>query len=471
LVKINFDQKNILQIKFQKIIRKHSMNTFFSLLNTLELLKQNGDWQSILVHIANTVINHNKNRNNEGLVYGSPEIDQFLHDAGVLALGNHQTLAAPTYDENLAVHIATELHPVGGHSGALKDVIRSMSGKRHVILLTNLFEALDEATTSANLSDILSPSVSFKLAPKGLGDKLLWAQRELKELRPGTLTLFNHHWDSVAIAAALPTLALNTFYVHHCDHNFALGLFIKHAYHVDSHAINHRTCRHFLGVMNQIYWPLVAQDLGPRMDHVYLRDGNLKTCSHGGMHKFTAQERITYFELIALRLKTASGTHEHIGNLTDELKHIFVHTLASQNISTDRLIFTQNVPSIWLHLKNSLIDLCISSFPEQGGKGNIETMGAGIPILIHESSISPTRSSPNLVYPTAYTWRTPSDFMAALNALSSETLNIHSIKSRYFYENWHHPRELHYAVNNPRFTAPLPTIRSQMTDTYALSCN
>ncbi len=96
------------------------------------------------MHCANSVIENNKNRNNKCLIYGSREIDSFLAKAGGLAFSQNRTTILTNYDENLAVHIATELYLVRGHSGALKDLIRALPDKRHVILITNLLERLTD---------------------------------------------------------------------------------------------------------------------------------------------------------------------------------------------------------------------------------------------------------------------------------------------------------------------------------------
>ncbi len=126
------------------------------------------------------------------------------------------------------------------------------------------------------------------------------------------------------------------------------------------------------------------------------------------------------------------------------------------------------MPSLWNYLATQPIDVCISSFPIQGFKGLVETMGAGLPILMQESTLTRIHSSPDMVYEDALKWRHPDDFMAALRSLDPASLAVHSRAARRHYERWHHPRELAHTLASAAQHLEPPPLRDFQQDTLAL---
>jgi hypothetical protein len=298
--------------------------------------------------------------------------------------------------------------------------------------------------------------------------KTLWLMSALRQLRPGRLMLFNHHHDAACVAAAQPEAACETIYYHHCDHDMALGLYLAHARHADCSNVGFERCSHQLGVQGPLYWPLVSADLGARIaTHSFLQQP-LVTCSHGSPVKFMSLGRYEYFDVIRRRLCEVPGRHVHIGALPENFVAPFVQSLAAADIDPSRFEHVQPVPSLWTHLRDSAIDLVISSFPVQGFKGLVETMGAALPVLMQQSALSKNHSTLDLVYPEALRWRTPDELIGVLRELNAPALQAQAAAARRHYESWHHPRELAYAVNSPRLTAPVPPVYPFVPDTLAL---
>ena len=146
----------------------------------------------------------------------------------------------------------------------------------------------------------------------------------------------------------------------------------------------------------------------------------------------------------------------------------FRQTLAAADIDPSRFEHVQPVPSLWAWLRDSAIDIVISSFPIPGFKGLVETMGAGVPVLMHDSTLDKVYSTPDMVYPGALSWRTPDELIAALRALDASALQAQASAARAHYECWHHPRELAYALNNPRLSTQAPPVTPLTPDTLAL---
>lgn len=443
------------------------MPKFLELVKRLEGMLGGGDWPSLLLEASNIVIAMVNDPRAKGLVFGSAEVDRFCLAAGAIS-ARALNLQPPTdYNGHIAVHLATELYDgMGGHSLALKDVIRSRPDMMHVVLVSNLH---DRQLPLDGFGRDLAVSVQVIAAPvMPLPQKLQWLQMQLAALRPGLLTLFNHHYDSVTVAAAQPGVAQEIAYFHHADHDMALGVFLPHALHVDCTNLSHHKCQHYLGVHNPVYWPLVSPDLGVRPRHEFMAGGVLRTCSHGSAGKFMAPGRYAYFDLIHQRLAHVAGDHLHIGQLPDALIASVRQRLADSGVDPARFQHQPPVPGLWAFLQQSAVDLCISSFPIQGAKGLVETQGAGIPILMHESGWSKHHSTRELVYEEALWWDTPERFMAVLMDITPDLLRQQAHAARQFYERWHHPRELAYAVTNARRTAPCPPVRHPACDTLAL---
>ena len=443
------------------------MSRYTNIITGLEDMLQAGNWSGVLVALANEVFNLTKDPIAKAIVFGSPEFDRYCLEAGDLAWKASGSEALGPFDQGLAVHVATELHhKVGGHTLALKDVIRAQPALRHVILVTNLNNMpLD---LPAVVRDMSTPP-EVRLAPTGtVVTKTLWLHSQLRELRPGALTLFQHHHDSVAIAGALPQSAFETFYFHHCDADMALGVYLPHAFHVDCSNVAYEKCRH-LGVENQVYWPLVSADLGCRpKSHTFMQDRTLTTCSHGSHLKFLSPGRYSYFDLIQKRLEEVNGVHLHIGPLEENIIQTFTNKLMENGIDPLRFKYIKPVASLWAYLRDSNIDLCISSFPIQGAKGMVETMGAGIPVLIQQSTLSKNYSTRDITYKEAFWWQDPGQFIAELQRVTPELLGLQSEFSRKHYELWHHPRELFSAINNGHRTAMLPPSYPMRFDTLAM---
>ena len=452
------------------------MSRFAQLAVTLEAHQAAGHWRGVLLEVTNAVIAAFQDPRAKAVVFGSPELDHFCLWAGSAAAAMlppaPEAPGNAPYDENLVVYLATELlKNQGGHTPALQDVIQARPQGRHVVLLSNLH---DKPATPEDLPALKnadgSPVQIIPAPPGDLGQKTVWLLMALRQLRPGRLVLFNHHYDSAIIAAAQPSAARQTVYFHHCDIDCALGVYLPHARHVDCSNIMHERCRVHLGVPDPAYWPLTAADRGARdTAHPYMGGARgLLTCSHGSPTKFLSLGRYAYFDVMRRRLAELPGCHIHVGPLPEGTVAQFRQTLEQADIDPSRFEHVAPVPSLWAWLRESAVDLVISSFPVQGGRGLVETFGAGLPVLGYDGSLSRLHASLDPMYPEVLRWRTPDEMMAVLKSLTPELLATQARAARAHYENWHHPRELAYAVNNPRLTAPVPPTAPFVPDTLAL---
>ena len=384
-------------------------------------------------------------------VFGSERLDRLCLAIGQAAVLNVKNLSESSADfgqkDEYVVTIATELGVYGGHTRVIEDIIKAQPEKLHIVLLTDLFNRTD----IDSLVDWFSPIAELKLAPLGRAfEKLEWLITQLNFIQPTRIFLFNHHEDSVAVAAVQPWLNLGkVIFYHHADHHMCLGVHIPKAIHIDPHNLGYFNCRMHEGLKNNQYLPLVIEDKGARPSSFkFIQDGHLRTCSSGTYIKFDPTYIYSYGELISKRLVWRQGFHFHIGDLPDDMLRFIHRRLLAEGIDPSRFIHIPWVSSVWLALIEHKIDLYISSFPIGGGRASIEAMGSGTPLLMHENSTSHFLGGVDLVYSKAFVWSKPDNFYQQLCSLTPQILAKHSYYARRHYESYHIPSLMKLELDN-----------------------
>jgi hypothetical protein len=371
-------------------------------------------------------------------VFGSATLDNLCQKIGASTLSERIELVQNKSESahTLIIYIASELYLTGGHTAVVEDFVRFQPDKKHLILITDIFNT-GENESIKNRFLTLSPEIEW--APRGTHlEKLYWLQEQLILRQPSKVFLFNHHQDAVAIAAVQPALASKLIFYHHCDHQLCLGLYLSHAKHIDLHSFGYYNCRNNLGVKNNIYIPLVADDLNPRPANLnFIGDGKLRTCSSGGGHKFEEPYSYTYAEEVPKILTITEGWHIHIGYLSSQTLDTITRELEKIGIDLDRFIYIPWVKSIWQAMHDLRIDVYISSFPLGGGRASVEVMGSGTPIIGHQNYHSRLLSGADIIYPEAFFWSKPDRLYSYLKSLTQELLFEQSVLSRKHYDRYH----------------------------------
>lgn len=293
-------------------------------------------------------------------------------------------------------------------------------------------------------------NIAVELAPKrNYQRRLTWLQKRLLEIHPVRVYLFNHHQDSVAVAAIQPGMELHGSFYHHGDHHLCLGLYLTHLEHIDSHPMGYHNCRDTLGINNS-YIPLTVGEKGSRpLDRPFLSDGMLTTCTAARSNKIEIPYFLSYLDLVPQLIKATGGRHIHIGRLTPWALFKIRLGLKRFGIGHERFIYMPWVPSVWNTLHNYRVDLYISSFPYGGGLTLIEAMGAGVPVVLHRHIFSRLLSVIDLAYPEAFCWRYPDELINYCIRLKPENLEEQSILSRKQFEKFHKWEIFEAAVADP----------------------
>ena len=371
-------------------------------------------------------------------VLASQELDDICQAAGVAMLPQLKPNLSPQSDD-VWLFIATYLYDHGGHTRVLEDYIQFSADKKCVVILTN--PANGDPVIHKN--DLYVDSVERLGAQAEIclggnaAEKLLWLQQKITDLKPARTFLFNHFYDSIAVAAA-QVIAPNTgYFLHHADYRFSLGVHTECLHHIDFHPAGLCVCRDKIKVANQVYWPLSAPDAGIRADNSFFKNGRFTTGSSGAFAKFSPPYPYNYFDYVPQIIAAVDGAHVHIGRLTDEQIASIHRGLDERNLPRERFIYVPNVPSVWRALIEYGVDAYLPSFPVGGNKATLEAMGSGTPIIAHVGmgDYRFILGGDFMVYEHALRWRNPDELGAALGQMRSiESLQQHRLASRAHYD-------------------------------------
>ncbi len=369
--------------------------------------------------------------------------------------------------EPCIVYIVSRLQNSGGHLRLIQDFIQAQPlGKRQLILSTGVGGPSDEIHLTKVFSS--DKNVRFLAAPRGcFQSRLTWLQTMLTASQPEHVYLFNHHQDSVAVAALVPELGFKASFCHHGDHHLCLGVHLDHLVHLDLHPMGYHYCREELGVDNR-YLPLTFEDNQYVPQHTGFEIGaGLTTATAARSNKVEIPYYVSYVDTIPEVLKRTGGQHIHIGKLTPWALFRIRSRMRHLGIAKNRLVYIEWTSSVWRTLQEYKVDVYLASFPYGAGLTLIEAMGAGIPVIMHQHMYSRVLSGLELAYPEAFSWADPEELLTHLATIEPVRLKHERRLSRQRYEQFHHPEILRSYLREPSsMHLPIPALASQFRPRY-----
>lgn len=420
---------------------------FYNLQFLVKSALKDRNYNGALELILNFVVSIMNRQYPPGELIGSAKLDSLCEEIGLkFYADNYQNIRHKnefTPNDDVTVIVCTGLFKSGGTSPLIGDIVRAQGKRRSTILATNSLGTMgNDDLAMSRLGDI---DANIVICDKGnLSDRLHWLIQQITRLEPSRIILLNHHQDSVIIAGARAfTERTKVLFYHHADHNLCLGVHLKGAAHVDIHNVGFFNCRGREQLENNFYVPMTIDDKGAnfvRSD--FLKKGRLTTCSSANPHKFSNFYFYPYHELIIDRLEKRNGSHVHIGVMSDSAIHHMHRKMRERSIDPSRLVHIPWTKSLWEALIEYNVDLFIGSFPIGGARTAIEVMGAGVPMLMHESYLTRFHSSRDIAYPEHFLWQYPHEFLEVISKIEADDLRAHGKRSRAYYMQYHCTEEI-----------------------------
>jgi hypothetical protein len=408
-----------------------------SFIRSIDASIKKNDLRKALNDIHDIVLINNINKSIKIDLLGSITLDNLCSKIGQISYTKIiKEKSKLLKHKNVNLYIATRLEKFGGHSRLLKDFIDVFPEKNHVILITDKIPKKDYEFFNNFLLYKKNVSVQLSL-DASRENKLIWLQKKIIQVSPENIFLFNHNQDSAAVAAIQPEMNIPTYFFHHADHSFSLGLFLKNVTHIDLHKHIYENCKNLLGI-HSTYLHLYSNDKGVKKSQ-FMKDGYLITATAGGRNKIEKPYFIDYTNAIPMLLKSTKGKHIHIGALSVWALLKLRFNLLRSNLRQDQLIYLPWVPSVWDELKSRNVDLYLNSFPFGGGLSIVEAMGAGIPLAIHSHNNIKfyTKGSLGIAYPDVFAWKRLEDLINFCAQLTpTKLMKLSNVARSYYLKNY-----------------------------------
>ena len=380
---------------------------------------------------------------NTAEIFADAFLDEACQRAGAACLRALPPAVGDGGEPAAVVFVASRLQASGGHTAVLADIAR-IAGRPARILLTGVGGSTDIPGLSHRFGGVAD--CQFETAPRASRlERLRWLQARLRALRPDTVWLFNHHQDSVAVAAVQPGEGYALKYLHHGDHHLCLGVCLPFGEHYDPHPMGWRNCREVLLRGDNRYLPMAVPSVAMPPVRVEPR-GPLVTCTAAGHNKIEHDYWPAYAEVIASLLARTGGSHVHIGRLSAPYRWRIRRALARQGVAATRFRYTPYVPSVAATLMQEGVDVYLSSFPYSGARTLVEAMAAGLPVAMHDHSGSRFLGALDMAPPGACVWSDPEQLLGFLERSDRAELRRRGEQSRRHYEAHHTPEAMAAAL-------------------------
>lgn len=287
-------------------------------------------------------------------------------------------------NDNVCI-ILTQIYAVGGHSKIAQDISRIVGAERVTIILTDLYG--NTTYTQVAQSDLVGMGYFCRafmaLKARTALERGVELYNVLRAVRPTRIFLLNHHSDPAAVAATYMFKGITEF-IHHGDHLPCLGATLDYSTHADVTHTCHLACAATGRPATYVGMTLPDPVASPGRT----RPGGsltLATCGSVAKYQHTNRNcRYRWSDWAVAALRDNDMIFLHFGPPTDELVADVGTALSSAGINKARYRFMGPVPSLQQALIDHGVDLYIASYPETGGRSNLEALAAGLEVIVLE---------------------------------------------------------------------------------------
>jgi len=279
-------------------------------------------------------------------------------------------------NDNVCI-VVTRLYSTGGHSQVVADIARAMGAENTTLIYSDIFKHFRYPSPLPDLSRFSAPNRALILlqAPT-LSERITELYTHLRAIRPTRIFLVSNHMDMVSVAGCWPFRSVVDF-IHHADYMPSIGATLPFSAHVDLTYTCHLACRE--AGLDPIYSAMKAARPAVAPPPTPEKRGLLfATCGHS--HKYVKPGRYRWADFALAALRTPESRMLHIGPADDAFRQSITSVLAAEGIDPARYEF-RGVAPLQAELISRGVDLYVSSYPEPGGRANLEAMIAGLPCL------------------------------------------------------------------------------------------
>ena len=322
--------------------------------------------------------------------------------------------------------IASEIYDFGGHTKVINEILESVDNP--ILIITDIFNRFAQLNFFEKISSTLVKCPVFLLPNESYLDKSIRLSKFINGYAKNVF-LVSHHEDVVAVAGCQKKIDSHFYFIHHADHNPALGNTVKHFQHVDLFMDMKELCAEDLK-KEVILLPTTASDCGVKTNNYPIEI--FSTVTAGSFGKFMILGELSLPNIIVTALRTCRGKHYHFGNIPTECLEMINRQLIDAGLKPESFLCMGNVPSLWRSLLEIDAHIFIGSAPTRGGKSEIEAQGASYPLLIYKDIDSPKYLNVASCNVSTIYWSAISDLKAGLEAIMVNHA-ARSAESRKFY--------------------------------------
>jgi hypothetical protein len=351
---------------------------------------------------------------------------------------NQENIVSPDVFADEALIIASEVYTSGGHGKVLNQILEHQNA--HVIFtdvfnnITNGLVKIDGLINQKNLSTIILSGPSYQ-------SKLNSIMSLLRSIKPKYLFLLGHHQDVITQMAGIAYASgQRTIFIHHCDHDPAIGASINYGFHLDFTEELSNICSSFQE--NLLKMPLVVSC---PQNNVSKFEGKIRIATCGTSNKYLGvSNNIGYIDLLQNILSTNIDIEFfHIGKLEDDTLNLIIDKLEKIGVNPNRFKAAGQVNSLQKYLYDEHINIFLPPFPMGGGLATMEAQSLGIPVIYANPNIySLPLTAVRSIFPsTELEWRSLNE-VSNLIKFTHENWSRLSKSAYECYEKHSHPRNL-----------------------------